>query len=574
MNKRQRTQFNINVLKRYDQHVENIVEQASHVVVYDFDEYSNKWEKRGFEGTLFLLKRNQSPFFSLFILNRLSPENFYQTITPGMQFEQMGDYYIYQIPEQPIMGFWIYEAKDRVKIADAVERSLIEAEQLTNQLNQMNSFQAVSQGFSHQLQTPPQVTHTGQPIYQNQSMSTAGQSIPGLVSNTNINPLELLLNIPNRQNIAIPQINNQPLYINQQQHQQIPQQFPMQFNNIPQNQVNSNLIQPQINPNIVKNQEPNQMNSLTDQLKSLLLGNNTNNLNNIQNIPQQNQSLMIQQLLNPQSQGQMSINGSNDLQQLLQQQHQLQQQQQQQQQLQQQQKQQQQQLQQQQQQQLQQQQQQLQQQHQQQQLQQQQHHLQQQLHVQQQQQQQQQRQLHSHSAVSTGSSDQNKDALLSLLRSNVMNNQHINNTQDSSIPSSLNSILFSQNNNHKDSLTSILQAQPTLQEKHSASISPINSPFPGLQLQSLISSQTQTQQEIPTTNSTQKQNALNILLGQSSIGTLPPVPGISSSLNIGLPNFNSNQEDQRRSSSLGSQDALSKLRQILLGVPSSTTSPN
>ncbi len=71
MDNLKKRQMNLSVLQKIDPHITDILDQASHVVVYDFDQERNKWEKRGIEGTLFICSRNIHPFHGFMILNRM-----------------------------------------------------------------------------------------------------------------------------------------------------------------------------------------------------------------------------------------------------------------------------------------------------------------------------------------------------------------------------------------------------------------------------------------------------------------------------------------------------------------------
>ncbi|KAJ3126345.1 hypothetical protein HK098_007609 [Nowakowskiella sp. JEL0407] len=112
--------MNLNVLKRHDATVVSILDSSSHVVVYTFEPSSQSWNKRGIEGTMFVLQRNISPYYSVFILNRLNIENLNVPLSPDMEFQMTSDYVIYRHNDDEIVGLWIYEEPDRARLSQVL----------------------------------------------------------------------------------------------------------------------------------------------------------------------------------------------------------------------------------------------------------------------------------------------------------------------------------------------------------------------------------------------------------------------------------------------------------------------
>ncbi|VDC05734.1 unnamed protein product [Peniophora sp. CBMAI 1063] len=73
---------NLKVLKRADPSIESIVDQFSHVCIYQYDLAMNKWDKRGFEGSFFIFERRAYPPYGFFILNRMGMEDYVQYMYP------------------------------------------------------------------------------------------------------------------------------------------------------------------------------------------------------------------------------------------------------------------------------------------------------------------------------------------------------------------------------------------------------------------------------------------------------------------------------------------------------------
>jgi mRNA-decapping enzyme 1B len=115
----QKRAINLSVLVGYDPHVVDIVDTASHAVVYKYAKDLDEWAKKGCEGTLFLLRRSSAPYYSLFILNRLSLVNFSVPVEPTMELQSSDDFLIYK-PGELIYGIWFFEPNDRERIGKSL----------------------------------------------------------------------------------------------------------------------------------------------------------------------------------------------------------------------------------------------------------------------------------------------------------------------------------------------------------------------------------------------------------------------------------------------------------------------
>ncbi|TPX69008.1 hypothetical protein CcCBS67573_g06963 [Chytriomyces confervae] len=92
MDYQERKAHNLKVLKRHDPLVTDILDSTSHVVVYDFDEAKQSWNKKGIEGTLFIVQRNSRVRHRMLILNRLSLDPFDVDLMDTIEFQVTGDY--------------------------------------------------------------------------------------------------------------------------------------------------------------------------------------------------------------------------------------------------------------------------------------------------------------------------------------------------------------------------------------------------------------------------------------------------------------------------------------------------
>ena len=65
---------NLNVLKTINPNVFEVVEDSSHVALYKF---GAKWEKLDIEGSAFITRNKESPFYSLIVMNKKGKRMFF-----------------------------------------------------------------------------------------------------------------------------------------------------------------------------------------------------------------------------------------------------------------------------------------------------------------------------------------------------------------------------------------------------------------------------------------------------------------------------------------------------------------
>ena len=88
INEQARMEANLRLLQKSDRSISSILQSATHVVLYHFQQMSQSWEKSNVEGSLFLTTRSPSAIASndtsagdgsslywLYILNRHSPDS-------------------------------------------------------------------------------------------------------------------------------------------------------------------------------------------------------------------------------------------------------------------------------------------------------------------------------------------------------------------------------------------------------------------------------------------------------------------------------------------------------------------
>ncbi|KAI9264864.1 hypothetical protein BDA99DRAFT_507110 [Phascolomyces articulosus] len=115
-----RQTLNLTVLERHDSSIVDICDQSPHAVVYKFIRDKNSWDKMGVEGVLFLVKRKTAPTYALFILNRLSMDNFCLYLSDIRDLSLADEFLICQTSEGQACGLWLFEEKDRQRFLDRI----------------------------------------------------------------------------------------------------------------------------------------------------------------------------------------------------------------------------------------------------------------------------------------------------------------------------------------------------------------------------------------------------------------------------------------------------------------------
>uniref|UniRef100_A0A3Q3VV65 5'-(N(7)-methylguanosine 5'-triphospho)-[mRNA] hydrolase n=1 Tax=Mola mola TaxID=94237 RepID=A0A3Q3VV65_MOLML len=83
-------------LQRQDPYINTIVDVASQVALYTYNNRANEWEKTEVEGTLFIYTRLASPRHGFTIMNRLSMENLTEPITKDLDFQLQHPFLLYR----------------------------------------------------------------------------------------------------------------------------------------------------------------------------------------------------------------------------------------------------------------------------------------------------------------------------------------------------------------------------------------------------------------------------------------------------------------------------------------------
>ncbi|XP_077400389.1 mRNA-decapping enzyme 1B [Vanacampus margaritifer] len=119
-------------LQRHDPYIKNIVDVASQVALYTYNNRANEWEKTEVEGTLFIYTRLALPTHGFTIMNRLSMENMIEPITKDLDFQLQDPFLLYRNARLVIHGIWFYDKADCQRIAQRM-KTLTQLEQVVVQ---------------------------------------------------------------------------------------------------------------------------------------------------------------------------------------------------------------------------------------------------------------------------------------------------------------------------------------------------------------------------------------------------------------------------------------------------------
>jgi mRNA-decapping enzyme 1B len=124
-----RRKANLRVLQRADATVQDILDSATHVGLYEFDQVNGAWEKKTVEGSLFFVKcQNTANRLQVVILNRSAADNWTLAIAPKMQLQNADPYLILRYKDETgasiISGIWFHNGQERDTIAAVLQRAI------------------------------------------------------------------------------------------------------------------------------------------------------------------------------------------------------------------------------------------------------------------------------------------------------------------------------------------------------------------------------------------------------------------------------------------------------------------
>ena len=110
--------FNLKTLQKRDAAIDAILDMSSHVVLYQFDEAKQSWERKNIEGALFVVRRSAEPRHQFVVMNKLSNDNVVENVGPEFQIELSDQFLLYRNDAQEINGIWFYSPEERAAIAE------------------------------------------------------------------------------------------------------------------------------------------------------------------------------------------------------------------------------------------------------------------------------------------------------------------------------------------------------------------------------------------------------------------------------------------------------------------------
>ncbi|CAJ1956385.1 unnamed protein product [Cylindrotheca closterium] len=126
INEQARKEANLRLLQRTtDPTISNILDSATHVVLYKFAPASQSWEKSNVEGGLFLAVKQSG--YMMVILNRNSPDNYSIQLSANFQLQHQDPYLIFRQVEQGetvIRGIWFPNANERLTVNESLSQVL------------------------------------------------------------------------------------------------------------------------------------------------------------------------------------------------------------------------------------------------------------------------------------------------------------------------------------------------------------------------------------------------------------------------------------------------------------------
>ncbi|KAL5368802.1 putative apicomplexan specific, low complexity protein [Cryptosporidium parvum] len=150
----ERKKLNLQLLKRHDENINEIIAYSSFVSVYLMDGTTQKWVRGEVEGFLHIVKRDIEPIYQLIVLNQKNPENLILGITSEWELSGETNYLFYKFPNKNnnslVSCLWFYEVEER----KSIEASL---KQIVSKLmvKKLNSDIDCNSSSSHGFQSDP-----------------------------------------------------------------------------------------------------------------------------------------------------------------------------------------------------------------------------------------------------------------------------------------------------------------------------------------------------------------------------------------------------------------------------------
>jgi len=113
--------LNLSVLQRQDKYIVDVTHAARHTALYTYVDDTQKWERKGIEGSLFLTTRSVEPIYQVVVLNRLSTSNWFEPINAAFQIEEADPFLLFSNDKEEITGIWFHNKMEQEKISNAIK---------------------------------------------------------------------------------------------------------------------------------------------------------------------------------------------------------------------------------------------------------------------------------------------------------------------------------------------------------------------------------------------------------------------------------------------------------------------
>ncbi|KAH8739621.1 hypothetical protein FG386_001178 [Cryptosporidium ryanae] len=121
----ERKRLNLQLLRRHDDSINEIIAHSSFVSVYVMDPNSQKWIRGDVEGFLHIVKRKIEPKYQLIVLNQKNPENLILGISGEWEISAETHFLFYKITNNNnsvVSCLWFYDVEERKFIETELRR--------------------------------------------------------------------------------------------------------------------------------------------------------------------------------------------------------------------------------------------------------------------------------------------------------------------------------------------------------------------------------------------------------------------------------------------------------------------
>jgi len=116
---------NMTVLKSLDAEINEVIADATHISIYEFDAITTSWKRFGVEGTAFIVTRTSNPRFKLIVLNKQGLDNFYLDLSTVHKMKIQTPYIMLKCSTEKapaIYGLWFHDDDERSIIYDEIQK--------------------------------------------------------------------------------------------------------------------------------------------------------------------------------------------------------------------------------------------------------------------------------------------------------------------------------------------------------------------------------------------------------------------------------------------------------------------